>query len=299
MIRDDFCAFILTHGRPERVHTYKTLKRAGYTGKIYIVIDDEDKAADEYRARFGDMVLQFCKKEIAEQIDEGDNFQDRRAIIYARNACWDLAEQVGCKYFIQLDDDYTSFEYRFKECGSAGYIQIKKTIDLALEEMIFFLEKSNAKSVAMSQGGDWIGGLIGKPENFLKRKAMNTFICSTGNRFSFFGRVNEDVNTYTTTSRAGKLFFTVMPVKIVQLVTQSNPGGMSSLYIDAGTYIKTFYSVMYSPSCVRVGVMGDPRSPHYRIHHKINWHKTAPKILREEHKKRRRYAEKKTGVSVL
>ena len=119
-MRDDFCAFILTHGRPDRVYTYKTLLKAGYTGKIYIVIDDEDKTAEEYRNRYGGKVLQFCKKEIAERIDEGDNFQDRRAVIYARNACWDLAKQVGCKYFIQLDDDYTSHYGRPGDSHSNG-----------------------------------------------------------------------------------------------------------------------------------------------------------------------------------
>ena len=62
---------------------------------------------------------------------------------------------------------------------------------------------------------------------------------------------------------------------------------MTDLYVDAGTYIKTFYSVMYSPSCVKVGQIGDNRdgNAHYRIHHKINWHHCAPKILREEWKK--------------
>ncbi|EFC6976332.1 hypothetical protein DFZ72_21860 [Escherichia coli] len=39
-MRDDFCAFILTHGRPDKVLTYRTLRRAGYTGKIFIVVDD-------------------------------------------------------------------------------------------------------------------------------------------------------------------------------------------------------------------------------------------------------------------
>jgi hypothetical protein len=68
-MREDFCAFILTHGRPDRVHTYNTLQRAGYTGKVYIVIDDEDKTADQYRARLGDKVLQFCKADVAARID--------------------------------------------------------------------------------------------------------------------------------------------------------------------------------------------------------------------------------------
>ena len=93
-MRDDFAAFILTHGRADRVDTYKTLRNCGYTGKVYIVIDDEDKTADEYRKRYGDMVLQFGKAEIAKTFDEGDNFNDRRAIIYARNACFNRGKSA-------------------------------------------------------------------------------------------------------------------------------------------------------------------------------------------------------------
>ena len=43
MKNKDFAVFILTHGRPDNVITYNTLKKAGYTGDIYIVIDNEDK----------------------------------------------------------------------------------------------------------------------------------------------------------------------------------------------------------------------------------------------------------------
>ena len=114
---------------------------------------------------------------------------------------------------------------------------------------------------------------------------MNSFICSTDRPFQFFGRVNEDVNTYTTMGRRGDLFFTVMQAKLDQKQTQSNSGGMTELYLDSGTYVKSFYSVMYSPSCVKVGVMGDPSCDHARLHHVIDWARTAPLILREEHRK--------------
>ena len=282
-MRKDFCAFILTHGRPDSVHTYKTLMRAGYTGKVFIVIDDEDDTADEYRKRFGDKVLQFCKAEVAEGIDEGDNFDDRRAIIYARNVCWELARNVGCKYFIQLDDDYTHFNIRFRSDGATCSGMIRSKCDEFLSALVEFYELVPASSVAMSQGGDFIGG--GTPDKRrLTRKCMNTFICSSDRPFQFVGRINEDVNTYTSGGRRGELFFTVMQAFVNQATTQSNAGGMTGLYLDGGTYIKAFYSVMYSPSCVKIGQLGDPRSPHYRIHHKINWHHTAPKILRESHK---------------
>jgi hypothetical protein len=281
-MRDDFCAFILTHGRPDRVHTYNTLMRAGYTGKVFIVIDDEDKTAEEYRKRFGKKVLQFCKAEVAAKIDEGDNFNDRRAIIYARNACWDLARQVGCKYFIQLDDDYTNFIIRHNSRLQYHSGIIKSTIDAAMSALVEFYANTNCSAIAWSQGGDHVGGDNSQANPHLRRKCMNTFICSVDRPFKFVGRINEDVSTYTSGGRRGELFFTVIQAQVNQLATQSNAGGMSELYLDSGTYLKTFYSVMYAPSCVKVGQMGDPRSPHYRIHHKINWHHTAPKILREE-----------------
>lgn len=36
---------------------------------------------------------------------------------------------------------------------------------------------------------------------------------------------------------------------------QKNKGGMSDVYIDKGTYLKSFYSVMFAPSCVKIGLM--------------------------------------------
>ena len=285
-MRDDFCAFILTHGRPDRVITYDTLIKSGYTGKVFIVIDDEDKTADTYREKFGDKVLQFCKRDVAAAIDEGDNFEDRRAIIYARNACFDLAKQVGCRYFIELDDDYYDFRYRHARDEYRG-VMIKRTFDQCLNAMVAFHEETGIITVAMSQGGDHIGGGISTDNRGvgLKRKAMNSFIFSVDQPFRFFGRVNEDVNAYTTVSRRGGVFFTMMQVQLDQLATQTNAGGMTELYLDSGTYVKSFYSVMYCPSAVKVGVMLDPRTTRGRMHHDIRWRNAAVQILHERHRK--------------
>ena len=70
---NNFAAFILTHGRADNVITYETLKKTGYTGKIYIVIDNEDKTSKDYYDRFGDKVVVFDKKKISETLDEADN----------------------------------------------------------------------------------------------------------------------------------------------------------------------------------------------------------------------------------
>lgn len=110
-MRDDFCAFILTHGRPDKVLTYRTLRRAGYTGKIFIVVDDEDKTRHQYVAEFGEQVLVFSKADIASRFDEADNFGDRRSIFYARNACLGLAKKLGVNTTSSLMTTITSFSF--------------------------------------------------------------------------------------------------------------------------------------------------------------------------------------------
>lgn len=63
-MRDDFAVFILTHGRAKQQKTVKTLKRCGYTGRLYLIVDDEDKELDEYIRLYGSDVITFSKREI-------------------------------------------------------------------------------------------------------------------------------------------------------------------------------------------------------------------------------------------
>lgn len=281
----NFAAFILTHGRPNKVYTYKTLRSQGYSGKIFIVIDDEDATENEYRKKYGDEVVQFSKEEIEKTFDTGDNFKDKRGvIIYARNACFEMAKKLGIEYFIELDDDYTSFTFRFDKEWKFKERPIKN-LDRIFEMMIDFYVKCGVrcKTIAMAQGGDFIGGgegTFGK-EIALKRKAMNTFICSVNRPFKFIGRINEDVNTYTSETYRGMLFLSFSMLCMHQKTTQSNIGGMTEVYIENGTYMKSFYSVMYHPSGVKVRLMN---TRHSRLHHAISWNATAPKIVREEEK---------------
>lgn len=291
-MRDDFAALILTHGRPDRVVTHKTLRAAGYTGRIVFVIDNEDASADAYRARFGDDVVQFDKAAIAATFDEGDNFQDRRAIVYARNASFGIARDLGLRHFIQLDDDYTGFYYRFDRRRHYGNARITD-LDWLFAALCDFLDRTPFASIAISQGGDHIGG--GEAHDVIgsKRKAMNSFLCATDRPFQFFGRINEDVNTYTCGQRRGLAFLTILAAQLNQRATQSNAGGMTELYLDVGTYVKSFYSVMYAPSCVKVGLLNDRRenaSVAARIHHRVDWNAAAPLILPERYKREPRHA---------
>ena len=289
-MNSDFCVFILTHARAEKVITYSLLRDRGYTGEIFLVIDDTDKQADLYKEKYGDNVLVFNKDEIAKEFDEGDNFKDRRAVVYARNAVFELARQVGFKYFMVLDDDYTDFRWTFDNDKNYKITKNYK-LDRTFQIMLNFYKSVPVTSIAMSQGGDFIGGegsgmsklhIAGQ----IHRKVMNTFICSTDRPFQFIGRINEDVNAYINLGNKGELFFTIARLRVEQKQTQANTGGLTEIYLSMGTYVKSFYSVMYNPSCVKVRMMGETRR---RLHHSVTWENAVPKILNEKFKK---YADK-------
>ena len=277
-IRKDFAVFILSHGRADNVITWGTLDRCGYTGRRYVVVDNEDDQEEQYRKRFGKAVLVIDKREIEKQFDTFDNRDERRTVVFARNACFDLARQVGVKYFLELDDDYTEFLSRWVKDRRLMSARITD-FDGLCEAMIDFLETSGAKTVCFAQGGDFIGGANNpRFQRGLMRKAMNSFFCSVERPFQFLGRVNEDVNTYTTLGSRGDLFLTVCRLMLTQKQTQANSGGMTDVYIDGGTYTKTFYTVMCMPSAVTVSIMGQS---HLRMHHKIRWENCVPQILSE------------------
>lgn len=277
----NFAVFILSHGRANNVKTLKTLDDEGYTGETIIICDNEDDQIEDYK-KLGKRVIVFDKVEEMKYTDTEDNFKDHRLVVYARNVCHKIAKENGIDYFLVLDDDYTEIAFKYVD---GKKLRSKKVNDLdkLFDATIDFLEVSGALTVTFAQGGDFIGGAEnGNLEKGLGRKAMNSFFCKTDRPFKFTGSTNEDVNAYITLGQKGKLLFTIYKVVIEQGKTQANAGGLTDIYLDNGTYVKSFYSVICQPSCARVAIMN---SNHPRIHHKILWNNCCPKIISEEYKK--------------
>lgn len=283
MMRNDFAVFILTNGRADNVATMGALKRGGYTGKWYMIIDNEDETAEQYYKNFGsENVIMFDKQAAYDRADTMDNFNEHRAIIYARNELFRIAKELGLKYFLMLDDDYKEIDFRYAD-GNKLAGKTMKHLDRVFEDMLCFLEASGAAVVAFAQGGDFVGGLEGGTfTKGLLRKAMNSLFCRTDRPIDFRGTMNEDVTTYTTLGSRGNLFFTFCSACVIQLPTQSLDGGMTDSYLETGTYVKTFYSVMAMPSCIKVSMM---YTKHKRIHHRIDWDCCVPKIINEKYRK--------------
>ncbi len=282
MENKDFAVFIMVYGRPNKNLTYDTLKKCGFTGRIYLVADNTDDTIEEYKNKYGSDLLIFDKKQVSKKYDAGDNSGDLRSTMYAANTIFDLAEQKGIKYFYIMCDDYYEFDYMFKD--EIKGMKLCKNIDKIFDLTINFYNSTNALSIAFAQTGDFIGGIDnGKGVyRFSKRKAMNSFLCSTKRRFVFLGRMNEDVTTYVNLGTKGELFLTIPVFAVNQKDTQQVKKGLTEMYIDNGTYVKSMFSVIYNPSCVKASMMN---ANHKRIHHSISWKNTTPMILDTKYKK--------------
>lgn len=279
----DYCVFILSYNRANNVLTYNTLINQGYTGDIFIICSSDDTTVKEYKQKYKNVFV-FNKDNYRGRFDMVDNFDKKNTVIFARNAAFDIAEQIGYKYFVVLDDDYTAFRYSMKPDGSYNTKGEKVlNIDYMMDILIEYYKKTNAKTLAIAQGGDFIGGKdSGLFKKKVGRKSMNFFICSTERRFNYIGRQNDDVNTYIRLGEIGDLFLTVVDYRLEQKATQKNKGGLTDMYLDSGTYVKSFYSVIVHPSAAKIGVMGNKNK---RLHHVITWNKCVPMIIEQTYKK--------------
>ena len=110
-----FAVFICTHGRPDAQLTLNTLRKCGYSGKIYLVIDDTDITISQYVDNYDtDDIIIFDKNHYINSCkDTGDNAGHYKCILYAKNAVEDIAHDLGLDAFMLIDDDITNFRYRY------------------------------------------------------------------------------------------------------------------------------------------------------------------------------------------
>jgi len=282
-MKNDFVVFIPTYRRPFKVNTIQTLRGAGYTGEIVLVCSEDDDTLEEYKKLF-DNIEVFDKDNYRGTFDMGDNFKEKGTVLFARNVIFDIAKRLNKKYFLVLDDDYSCFNFRFNDKYVYVTKKIKKNLDGIFDLIVDYYKTIPALSIALAQTGEYIGGKKGGlgTEIAIKRKIMNSFFCSVDRPFKYMGRMNDDVNTYVRLGNTGELVFQTNQLCIQQGLTQQTEGGLTEMYIDNGTYVKSFYTVMYAPSCTKINLMGNKNK---RLHHVISWNNACAKILREDVKK--------------
>lgn len=284
--KSNFILFILSHGRPDNCKTANTLINSNYRGDWIIICDNEDKTINEYVENYGDKIYVFDKIKAARDCDLADNFEDRKCKNIARNKCYDIADELGYEYFLVFDDDYIRFDYKFND--NFQFISSCKIINLyrMFNHFVDYMKQCpSLYSICFAQGGDFFGGpgsQAGKGNT--KFKGMNSFFQSTKRRFPYVCRFNDDLTSSILANKIGNLVFTVPHISLLQIETQKASGGLTDVYRAAGTYVKSFYSILAYPSTVKITLMG---LSNRRFHHRVNWKTATPKIISEEYRKSR------------
>lgn len=177
MKKNNFAVLILTNNRPNKVITIETLRRLGYTGRIVLVLDDLDKSASEYRAKYpNEEFYIFSKGDAISITDSADNTNNPRAVVYARNMCFRVAKDLGLENFLVLDDDYSDFLFVSDKDGRLRR-RLASNLDKVFSIFTDFLNSTPTQTICFAQGGDFMGGDESKyaQVSTLTRKAMNSF----------------------------------------------------------------------------------------------------------------------------
>ena len=263
-MNNNFAIFILSHNRADNIKTYDTLRKCGYTGKIYVLIDNEDLQTEIYKSRFGDDLIVFDKKKQSVNSDSCDNFGNLSTPLYARNYCFEIAKKLNLSHFIMADDDIYDLKHVFVNSDDKFIKNHIKNLDSIIESLIRFINTSKyISSCSFVFDSEYFGGKNGKFKEGLGRTIQQFILFKSDTDVRFLSSKNEDLNI--SIANFDKLFFENFSLSVCSPIRGTNEGGI--LYTS--TYENNMYTLMIAPSCFKILGNGKMRKNNDRIYPKI------------------------------
>lgn len=249
-----FAIFVCTHGRPREQLTLKALREAGYTGDIYLVVDDEDNTVCELY-KYGCVVKKFCKQDYIDKMDIGVRREcaKRGVILYAKQACEDFAKALGLDAFGIADDDFTGFRFRYEEGTTLKSQIMHTTFDKMIEYYLDFLLGNNLCMTSIGTNQMFMGGQLTSEKISSFRVPYSFVFRNTSIEFDWVSELFEDVISETIKTQQG---YFMMQMPFVQLnlkpLYAGAEGGMTKAYQSVSFVGKLFSVVQYLPSCAKI-----------------------------------------------
>lgn len=225
-MRNDTILFIITHQRAEKQLTLETLKKAKYKGKVRLVVDDEDNEINKYREKYGEILLEFNKQNLAENMDTHINKFPMGSALFARNACFLFAQKLGAKYYFICDDDIKCIKYKDSR-GDKLQTSIVKDVDSVLEALVNYMDKTTIYSLGVPPDGAYIGGINDTVRKGVKWSIVNFALCRTDKPVSYKSIMWEDMATLVRDLQVGNIGFSPMLLSQVTPAIGTMVGGAS------------------------------------------------------------------------
>lgn len=255
-----FAVFILSHKRADRVETFSTLRNSGYTGRIFIVLDDEDPQRLDYEIRFKDeektKVIVFHKRLYMRLTDTVTNDKQASSPVYARNFIEHYAERIGCLAYIVMDDDVTNLRYRYVENNVAKSQTLRSNLDKVFVAYIDYLIDAKIATLSFATVMMYAGGVHSEEDKV--RLASHRYTCQIHIRNLFYpvewvSLVNNDSISANNTAKIGYLWWSLPFIVYDSPKMNTLPGGMKEVYDGVSEFKRAFMSTVVSPSVCRVG----------------------------------------------
>lgn len=274
----NFAIFITSHNSPYVCHSYVSLKDAGYTGQIYIVIDDADPQLDGYN-RISNVLI-FHKQDYVEKLDIGMSKENPQlaAVLYARAAVEDFAKDMNLDYFVVMDDDIYGFRYRYLK-GDKLCSKPVENFDWLMYNYIEFMKESNSICLSFANDGSFIGGASAIDKILERRSCHTIFLRDTTKEFEWKFAVNEDYVSSLLYANKGVLMFTLPFVQRNISGMNDRKEGMHDLYESTTEFQRAFYNVIACPWTCTVA--------EYKGHNVVRTNKKTayPKIVSDKYRR--------------
>ena len=258
-MRDDFAIFICTHGRPDKQLTLNALRKCGYTGSVYLVLDDTDETIQQYIDNFdADMLLVFDKQHYIDTNDVGSLPPNFKTILYAKNAVEDMAQSMKLKGFVIADDDIYSFRIRLPKDEDHLSSFVITDIDGLLSAYCDFMFDGNFTAVGICGSVHFVAGRkVFESENIQKYRVPYNFIFrNADHKMEWVSSFGEDIITAMEYNKRGHKILdipyfqydTIPPGRAIET------GGMSDLYNSMSQFTLCCYDHIYNPSSIKLCV---------------------------------------------
>lgn len=279
----NFAVFILSHKRAERVETYDALRKSGYTGDIIVVIDDEDEQRDIYRKRFGKELVIFNKQRYIDSSDAIYPKEKRGSALYARNFIESVAKASAYDGFVMIDDDITSFRYRWVDDDSVKSLCVGQLLDKVFEYYINYMKDAKIATTSFPFSMFFVSGVSGLDTKISEsRHTYEIHIRNTDFPVEWKSVINQDTITELLTMQRGYIWWSIPFVVIDGLPMNRLSGGLKSVYDSISDFDKAFLAVITNPSGCKIAHSNGTRSSMYI---KENKHTTYPMIVSGRYKK--------------
>lgn len=283
-MRNDFAIFICTHGRPDKQLTFDALKQYGYTGKVYLVLDDTDSTIAQYIDNYGeDIIYVFDKQHYIDTNDVGSLPPNFKTILYAKNAVEDIVQDLSLSSFVIADDDVHSFRVRLPidEEHLASYRIYN--LDSIFDAYCSFMLDGDFLSVGICGSVHFVAGRsVFNNDNIQKYRVPYNFVFRNGKyKMNWVSSFGEDIITAMEYCKRGH---TLLDIPYLQYETVPpgkalESGGMSELYKTVPGFTLCCYDFMYNPNAIRLCINRG------RWNAQILKNNIYPKILSPEYRK--------------